>query len=157
MSRNDEVLEVEIDDEHYPKPRLDIQLETMWFAFPTPFKKGDIVIDPERPEPSSLWSGPFVFQETAAEYLKSKGRQGRDCSDMTANGWFQDENGIIYSECMHDYMSLEYYPIEKLKGVQKILIALSNNAYHSILMEAYAKKNRPRYFSEEGLALAGLK
>ena len=31
------------------------------------------------------------------------------------------------------------------------------NAYHSILMEAYAKKNRPRYFSEEGLALAGLK
>ena len=70
---------------------------------------------------------------------------------------------------MHDYMSLEYYPIEKLKGVQKILIALSNhikgeidyelflNAYHSILMEAYVKKTRPRYFSEEGLALAGLK
>lgn len=169
MSRNDEVLEVEIDDEHYPRPRLDIQLESMWFAFPTPFKKGDILIDPERPEPSGLWSGPFVFQRTAAEYLTSKGKQGHDCTDMTANGWFQDEDGIIYSECMHDYMSLEYYPIEKLQGVQKTLIALSNqikgkidyelflNAYHSILMEEYAKKIRPRYFSEEGLALAGLK
>lgn len=169
INRNDEIIDVEIDSEHYPQPRLDWQLETMWFAFPTPFKRGDIVIDPQRPEPSKLWSGPFVFDETAAEWLTSRNKKGHDYTDMTANGWFQDKDGVIYGECMHDYMSIEYYPPEKLKGVQRILIALSNhikneigdelfiNAYHSMLMGEYAKKIRPRYYTDEGLKLAGLK
>lgn len=169
INRNDETIDVEIDSEHYPQPRLDWQLETMWFAFPTPFKRGDIVIDAQRPEPSKLWSGPFVFDETAAEWLTSRGKKGHDYTDMTAKGWFQDEDGVIYGECMHDYMSLEYYPYENLKGVQRILIALSNhikgeiddelfiNAYHSLLMEEYAKKIRPRYYTDKGLRLAGLR
>ncbi len=162
LNRNDEILDVEIDSEHYPQPQLDWQLETMWFAFPTPFKRGDIVIDAQRPEPSDLRDGPFVFDKTAAEWLTSRGKTGYDYTDMTADGWFLDEDGIVYGACTHDYMSLEYYPPEKLKGAQRILLPLRDhikgeiddvlfvNAYHSLLMEEYAKKIRLRYDTDEG-------
>lgn len=47
-----------------------------------------------------------------------------DSSDMTATGYFQNEDGSIYSECMHDYLSLEYFD-GKLDGKLRILKALS--------------------------------
>ena len=169
FNRDGDALTVEVAAEHQDKPSLDILLETMWFAFPTPFKRGDIVIDNQRPESSQLWSGPFVFDETAAEWLTRRGKKGHDYTDMTANGWFQNEDGTIYGECMHDYMSLEYYPIKKIEGVQKVLLALSNrikgeideelfaNAYHSILLEEYVKRVRPYWITDEGLKFEGLK
>ena len=167
-SREGQLLAVDISAEFYPEPRLDWQFETMWFAFPTPFKEGDIVIDPERPDPGMLWSGPFVFRQTAAEWFISSGRKGHDYTDMTASGWFQDEDGLVYREVMHDYMALEYYPTEKLEGLQRILIALSNriknkiddelfaNAYSYYLAEALSKKLKPQYYTDEGLRLVGL-
>ncbi len=168
-NRSGEVLEISAKIENYPQPRVDWQLETMWFVFPTPFKKGDIVIDPKNPDPSNLWSGPFVFDSTAAEFLPSRGLSGYDYSDMTASGWFQDEFGVIYKEIMHDYMALEYFPAEKLGGVQEILIALSNhvkgeigdelfaNTYHYILTKELAKQLKPSCYSDEGMKLAGLR
>lgn len=167
-NREGQILEVDVSTEFYPGTRLDWQLETMWFAFPTPFKRGDIVIDPERPNPSRLWSGPFVFNDTAAEWLGARGKTGHDYTDMTASGWFQDEDGQIYGEVMHDYMSLEFYPEEKLEGSQRILIALSNRikneiddelfakAYSYYLAEALAKKVKPQWYTDEGLRLIGL-
>lgn len=146
----------------------DYELEMMWFGFPTPFKKGDILYDPGRAESSGSWDGPFVFEETATEWYKRRGGCGQDCTDMTATGLFLDENNEVYGEVMHDYMSLEYYPKEKLTGEKRILIALSNfkkgeieetlllNAYRTILLEEYAKKTRPHWYTHEGMVLAGL-
>ena len=167
-NREGQLLAVDISSEFYPEPRVDLQIETMWFAFPTPFKKGDIVIDPKRPYHSNLWSGPFVLEQTAAERFISQGKKGHDYTDMTASGWFQNEDGQIYGEDMHDYMSLEYYPKEKLEGLQRILIALSNrikneiddelfaNAYSYYLAEALSKKLKPIYYTDEVLRLVGL-
>ena len=72
---------------------------------------------------------------------------------MTAYGYFQNENGEVFYECMHDYFSLDYYH-EKLVGKQRILTALANylkeeisidllmNAYHIILDEENVKKEK---------------
>ena len=88
---------------------------------------------------------------------------------MTAYGCFQNENGEVFYECMHDYLSLEYYP-EKLEGKQRILKTISSyikgnisidllmNAYHIILGEERIYFQR-KYLgiTDEGLKLAGLK
>ena len=64
---------------------------------------------------------------------------------------------------MHDYLALEYFPVEKLKGVNRVLIALSGhlkgeydaalfaNAYHYILMQGQAEKVRPYGYIPEVL------
>ena len=44
---------------------------------------------------------------------------------MTAHGYWQRDNGQIYWECMHDYLSLEYYDGD-FKGEKRILKALSS-------------------------------
>ena len=55
------------------------------------------------------------------------------------------------NDCMHDYTSLEYYPIGKLRGYQRILIELREylkgktdivhfvRTYHDLLNEEKAK------------------
>ncbi len=94
------------------------------------------------------WSeqeGNYKTAEEIRKYLKSA-----DSSDMTAYGYFQDDRygckGQIYWECMHDYVSLEYYR-GSFKGRKRILKAVGNflkgeldlghvlNAYHIILNE----------------------
>ena len=104
---------------------LEWQLECMWFGIPTPFKRGDIVIDRARPFSGDLWSGPFVLIETATEYFMRKGKSGNDSGDMFASGYFQNAQGDVYEEVMHDYLSLEYCKKEELKGFNKQLIELS--------------------------------
>ena len=93
---------------------------------------------------------------------------------MTADGYFQSGgpryggNGRIYWECMHDYLSLEYYR-GGLEGSKRILKAVSNflkgeldldhvlNAYHIILNEENADCFRKFLgITQEGLRLAGL-
>lgn len=88
---------------------------------------------------------------------------------MTAYGYFLNEKGEVFYECMHDYFSLDYYP-EKLEGEQRILAALSNylkgeisinllmNAYHIILSEEkIATQRKYLGITDEGLKLAGIK
>ena len=104
---------------------LEWQLECMWFGIPTPFKRGDIVIDRARPFSGDFWSGPFIIIETATEYFKRKGRSGNDSGDMFASGYFQNAQGDVYEEVMHEYLSLEYCKEEELKGFNKQLIELS--------------------------------
>ena len=135
---------------------LDCIFDDLWFGFPLPFKKGDILYDPKKPLCSRLWTGPFVLLTTATDISKEKGRPMHDSSDMVAWGYFIDEDGNIYSECMHDYTSLEYYPDEKCTKNLRILKALSYHIkglsgniedptdfaieYHRILMENAASK-----------------
>ena len=98
-----------------------------WFDFPTPFRKGDILWDPQRPD--GLCRGPFVCtsinhhglaDEKHFEYL----RREADTSDMQANGLFVGAEDGVYGECMSNYMNCEYYPKE-LAGIQKLLTPFS--------------------------------
>lgn len=144
--------------------------DNMWFGFPTPFKNGDVVCDPMRMDPAELWSGPFVLNETATDVAARENRELCDSSDMCAWGYFTDEDGAIYSECMHDYTSLEYFPEEKLTGKFRVLKALSNHikgkldedgvlfalAYHQIRIEEWAKDLIPKWITPEGLELMGI-
>ena len=141
---------------------------TLWFVFPTPFKKGDIVYDPNRNE-GDFCQGPFVLTETAANVFRKMGQRMHDAKDMTAYGYFQKEDGTLYAECMHRYMDLERYPEEKLTGKKRILKALGNHlkgeidavlfarAYHQILLDESARESLPRDITDEGMWLAGLK
>jgi hypothetical protein len=141
----------------------------LWFEFPTPFKKGDILCeyDAAGKESSGSCRGPFVMTAITPEYATEHTRPYGDETDMNAWGYFQHENGMIYDESIWNYMDLEYYRGE-LTGKRRILKALSNhvkgnidtalfaNAYHLILCEENIKENRPRGYTDEGLRLAGL-
>ena len=135
---------------------LDCIFDDLWFGFPVHFKKGDILYDPKKPLCSRLWTGPFVLLTTASDIAKEKGGPLHDSSDIVAWGYFIDEDGNIYSECMHDYTSLEYYPDENCTENLRILKALSYHIkglsgniedptdfaieYHRILTENAASK-----------------
>lgn len=139
------------------------------FVCPTPFGKGDIVWAPYYEDKS-----PFVFLNTWYEGMDEEEREKyvnsrcNGAADMTADGYFQDENGRIYRECMHDYMGLEYYRGE-LGGKKRILKALGSflkdkidvgllmNAYHILMSEEHILQVRGRMnITREGLYLAGL-
>ena len=98
-----------------------------WFDFPTPFRKGDILWDPQKPD--GLCGGPFVCtsinhhglaDEKRFEYL----RREADTSDMQANGLFVSAEHGVYGECMSNYINCEYYPKE-LTGIQRLLTPFS--------------------------------
>ena len=169
VNKNREGEILSIDANPYPEENLGWQIEDMWFGFPTPFKKGDILINPTRPGTDSYAGGPFVFRETSADMYRESGKAGYDYTDMTAYGTFIAKDGSICGELTHDYMSLEYYPKEKLTGEKRILIALSNfkkgkislallmQAYRTICLEEMAKEMRPKQYTDERMLLAGLK
>ena len=144
--------------------------DEMWVDVPTPFKKGDILYGPY---PFVMGYGhcePFVLLDVCNNKSKertNKLKQSGDTSDMTAYGYWQMENGQIYCECMHDYLSLEYYDGD-FKGKKRILKALSSflkgeiteymlmNLYRRALCEKELKDlKRNMNFLEETLNLAG--
>lgn len=144
--------------------------EGLWFDFPTPFHKGDIVWDTRIPD--GLCDGPFVttgvcLDGIESDQVKDNLRNNGDTTDMCAGGYFLAEDGTIYSECMSNYMDLEYYEKE-LTGSQRTLIALSNfikgeidpalfaRAYHQIITNGYANDSMPQDYLKSGLILAGL-
>lgn len=87
----------------------------MWFAFPTPFKKGDIVKD------CGTYGAVFVLDELSADTGRERLESYGDMTDMTAYGYFVDAvSGNIYYECMHNYMRLEYC-WEELTGPECVL------------------------------------
>ncbi len=128
----------------------------LWFDFPTPFKKGDILCQYDflGNETSGLCNGPFVMTAITPAYAKDWTRKNGDTTDMNAWGFFQGEDGRIYSEKMCNYMNLEYYR-GQLDGKRQILKAFSIftkgkidavllcNVYHNILCEKYAKECKP--------------
>ena len=121
--------------------------EWMWFDFPTPFKRGDVVVSQYSPcgynvhgdDPFVLtnlcsWGGAQLRENGCpdregryawADKLLVRHRECGDETDMTAHGYFQSEDGGIYHECMHHYLDLAYYR-EEPQGARRILRALSN-------------------------------
>lgn len=142
----------------------------LWFEFPTPFQKGDIVWNPDQPE--GFCAGPFVItgvclDDIESDKTKENIRKDGDSSDMCAGGFFLNEDGSIYGECMSNYMDLEFYNKE-LTGSKRTLIALSNflkdeidpvlfaRAYHQIITTGYAENSIPLDYLKSGMILAGL-
>lgn len=142
----------------------------LWFKFPTPFQKGDVVWDPKHPE--GICAGPFVTTGVCLDGIESDKtkenlRKNGDSSDMCAGGFFLNEDGGIYEECMSNYMNLEFYDKE-LTGPKRTLIVLSNflkdeidlalfaRAYHQIITAGYAENSIPLDYMKSGMILAGL-
>ena len=141
----------------------------MWFAFPTPFRKGDIVIHTESyTQFNNRYNEPYVFVSSAYDLYKETGRRLYDYTDMFASVYMQYDDGMLGGESIINYMDLEYYT-GKLSEEQRILKALSNylkgkidvvlfaNAYHQILTEKYLSNVKITDWDEKHLILAGLK
>lgn len=169
LSPDLEMLEIDPSEISESEWKIRGLFEGLWFEFPTPFKKGDIVWNPNRP--CGCCGGPFALTAVCLEGLEDGKadsiRRTGDNSDMNACGYFQDEDGSLYHEVMYDYMDLEYYDKE-LTGAQKTLIAMSNylkgeidvelliRAYHQIITQGYADDSMPLDKTDEGMRLAGL-
>lgn len=92
----------------------------MWFDFPIPFQKGDIVCD-------TFLREPFVLLDTDPWCKKRHPERGshRDGSDMLAFGYSYDrEEQFLYDDYMADYMNLTCYN-DPLAGGERLLEAYS--------------------------------
>ena len=141
------VIRVDADSFSEEEAALLQAFEWMWFDFPTPFKRGDIVVSKYSPWGWNLYADePFVLMNLCswgseeykvngipekmgcyktADGFREHHRENGDSTDMTAHGCFQNEDGSIYYECMHCYLDLEYYR-EEPKGIRRILKAVSS-------------------------------
>lgn len=147
---------------------LELSFFGLWFNFPTPFNKGDIVWNPKRP-----CDGPVVITDIWGNMLNEDQLRRYyayyDSSDMTLVGYFHNS----YDESLHhdtawNYMDYEYYPeaeIQKYKTViamsnylkGKISLSLLQDAYHYLLLKKYADDlSLFTLYTKEGLALAGV-
>lgn len=166
---------VRVDENQYLTDEKDYEIfqevfRNMWFSFPTPFKKGDVVktVRGVYTRPSYL-NGTFVLTSVCNSsdregYFKENG----DGSDMTAHGYFVDFEGVAYHECIHNYMDLEYvrdpleneekvlHPISKyLKGEIDLGLLLGAYRYIIVTHEANMVRMSLRY-TKEGKELAGI-
>ena len=141
----------------------------LWFHFPVPFKKGDILYNP-RHHQQGFCAGPVVMTGITPLTYEEDGRTLWDSTDMNVWGYFQDEeNGTVFHEVTSNYMDYEYFPEEELTGKKRILKALGNllknkislelfiNAYHVIILEETRNDLMPRgWFTDECMKLAGI-
>ena len=139
----------------------------MYLKFPTPFKKGDILVHKLR-KGIRYDSGPFVLCEKVDDF----NIQDEDCCDsfdMIFTGYFLNDDGSIFYEHIGNCMGIEYYH-DELDGVKRSLIAVSNflkgnisverllDGIDQIRLENKSKEHYDRLFmTEEGLKLCGLK
>ncbi len=166
------------DDETENKYRGLIRFfDDMWFEFPVPFKKGDIVtLDAEhaKSRPIVLESALVPPGEKADEYRKWRKENGGDTSDMCFWGYaidvvdYSGYNGI-YTDNFWNYMDIEYYRGE-LKGRQRVLKSISVwlkgelgddpelmlIAYHRIMLEEALSQTVPCLCTNEGLQKVSL-
>lgn len=118
------VTDVDIYGEDEPELTLSLQFEGMWFALPTPFKRGDVVRDAVRPD-----AGPWVLESlctwSRADYLENGFHNGEravemadrllaihlrngDTSDLAWSGYYMDGRELQLGHAGHDYLSIEY-------------------------------------------------
>lgn len=151
------------------KPEVDYYgLDGMWFNFPTPFQKGDVIV-------SAIGNhkNPIVLLEIATEHKRAEywAKRG-DYTDMSVLGYMlcgetNELDRCLFVDWDSTYMDMEYFRGE-LTGAERVLYPLSNlvkgkisldlfaNAYHIILHEQSIDVLKDLY-TDEGLGLAGLK
>jgi len=167
---------VRVDENRYITDKEEFEnfvevFENMWFAFPTPFKKGDIVeaVNGKYARPC-CFADKFVLtyvcnESDKAEYYAEHG----DGYDMLAYGYYFDRDGVVNYESLYYYMDLEYARTS-LDGVDRLLVPLSKylcdeidlglllGAYRNILCDCEADTVRNSLcYTKEGMILAGIK
>ncbi len=141
--------------------------EGMWFDFPTPFKKGDILINIDHNDVP--FANDRINLEGLDERVSTNFREGGDNSDMGYGGYFiNDQGAIYYDHGVWTYMDLEYYR-KPLEGNLRSLIPVSNYlkeriglelcllGYQAIQAENFGQSSYPGWFTDFGLELAGIK
>lgn len=116
--------------------------EQMWFDFPTPFKRGDIVwIPPHYSQSFTNNEGGFVLEKLFSWYASDLMKETADYTDMIAYGYFVGETGIVYYDDTVSYMDMEYY--KPTKESEKFLLALSaflkGNMHVDYLLHIYLR------------------
>jgi hypothetical protein len=157
--------------------------EGLWLSFPTPFKRGDIVVDKRFGtkmvlECMAAWTseemkangicgkdeGYYKEQDRLLELHKKDG----DETDMASSGYYySSEYGFDYDH-IDNYLDMEYFKGEP-KGEDGLLLALSNYIKGKIDIELlcyavdlltkeeeYLTAKRNEWFTAEGLRLAGI-
>lgn len=126
----------------------------MWLNIPTPFQKGDVLVSPH-----GLYGGGFSYDNNKHPFVLThictwdENPRFTANTDMTASGYFLDEDGGTYAECIHNYLDCEYYRGD-FGGRRRLLnllslcvkgeidIGLCVRAYHMILAEEDLKKQK---------------
>lgn len=99
--------------------------EGLWFDFPTPFSKGDVLWFPkDANHVQQNCDGPFVLEGLSTWGNNQSVIENGDITDMNGYGYFLNTNGTVYYDVVQDYMDLEYYP-GSFTGNWKILLLLS--------------------------------
>ena len=124
LDSNFHVTGVDITDEYEPDLTLSLQFEGMWFALPTPFKRGDIVRDAATPdaglsvlESLCTWGRADYLAngfhegeravETADRLLATHLRNG-DTTDLLWSGYGMETGELWLGHAGSDYLSIEY-------------------------------------------------
>lgn len=140
----------------------------MWFNFPVPFKRGDIVCRVGWDGKNRLCDGPVVVTKTTFDYCREHpSYRGIDDTDMNVWGFFLNDEGNLYSETGDGLMEYEYYrgPLDGYRRQQKALgaylkgeidEALLLNACARIRAEEAAKAAPQGTYTEEQLRRAGV-
>ena len=149
----------------------------MWVAIPTPFRKGDIVMDVDIYDDHCKKHLPFILDRIP--YWCKDADNGDDCeqeverllnlgvdwTDMQEGVYFQDQNGEIYWDHAFHYLDLEYYR-DELVETEQFLLAVSNAmqgkisteallySHHAILMEHHTAELRKYFGDNEKLLLS---
>ncbi len=104
---------------------LEYSFEGLWFDFPTPFKKGDIVWVPneDNERPGYWFDQPFILKGLSTWDLIEHIVKNGDNSDMNGYGTYVNASGTVYHEVMANYMDLEYYPTFRMpnEGVMHVI------------------------------------
>jgi len=98
----------------------------MWFNFPVPFQKGDIICNKYWDGQYRLCDGPVTITGTTYDYCKKHpDYRGSDTTDMNVWGYFLAESGNVYAEVTDRLMDFEYYRKE-LRGYERQFRLLSS-------------------------------
>ena len=176
-----QILNVSVDDyekeENVRWYHLSWFFDELWFKFPVPFKRGDIVslkscYQPVDHEPIVIDGIIVPYGWDEEEYIKKRKDYG-DFFDMNIWGYAADNEWAsefcgAYRQVWHSYMNAEYYH-DELKGYNRVLKPISSwlkgefndeldlllAGYHHIMTEEYLKSTVPFLYTKEELKLAG--
>ena len=126
--------------------------DEMWFDFPIPFEKGDIVCD-------CFKKKPFVLMETMPWSKKERPPKRKDWKnymthmDMNASGYSYDASARFLSDDWADYkyLNLEYYP-DHLHGGERLLEVYG--LFEKGKIDAFSMLKLYRFISAEETAKA---
>ena len=129
-----------------------LSFDGMWFDFPIPFEKGDIVCDITDSFAREI---PFVLMGTTPWFLKERHPTERvnthsDSSDMAAYGYSVDREELFFNDDFRiDYLNAEYYT-NPLEGLDRLLTAYSQ--FEKGKIDAYTLMQLYRMITAEHIA-----